>query len=123
MSELTGRVAIVTGGGRGIGRAVALALAHAGATVAVLGRNRLNLDQVRDEVVAAGGVAWAEACDVADVDAVHTAFARIRDRLGPAAILVNNAGVTASVKFAETDNGNLGANHARERDRAVLLLP
>lgn len=104
MSELTGRVAIVTGGGRGIGRAVALALAHAGATVAVLGRNRLNLDQVRDEVVAAGGAAWAEACDVADVDEVHTAFARIRDRLGPAAILVNNAGVTASVKFAETDN-------------------
>ena len=104
MSVLDGRVALVTGGGRGIGRAVALALAASGAAVAVTGRDAARLGAVCDEIAAGGGVALALQCDVAEASAVAQAFARARERLGPIDILVNNAGITASVKFAETDD-------------------
>ena len=104
MSVLDGRIALVTGGGRGIGRAVALALASSGAAVAVTGRDAARLGAVCDEIAAGGGVALALQCDVAEAPAVAQAFARASERLGPIDILVNNAGITASVKFAEMDD-------------------
>jgi len=68
--------ALVTGGGRGIGREIAFALAHAGASVTVLGRNRATLDQA----VAAGAAHFAEVADVADQTAVSAAIAKAAAR-------------------------------------------
>jgi NAD(P)-dependent dehydrogenase (short-subunit alcohol dehydrogenase family) len=104
MSILVGKVALVTGGGRGIGRAVAQLLAEAGAAVAVLGRDMERLDSVRAEIAEQGATALALNCDVTDSNAVNQAFAATHAELGPIDILVNNAGITASVKFAETDD-------------------
>jgi meso-butanediol dehydrogenase / (S,S)-butanediol dehydrogenase / diacetyl reductase len=104
MTGLDGRAAFVTGGGRGIGRAIALALAEAGAAVAVAGRNVAHLEQVAAEIAERGGRALALLCDVADGRAVSEAIAQARVALGPILILVNNAGITASVKFADTDD-------------------
>jgi NAD(P)-dependent dehydrogenase (short-subunit alcohol dehydrogenase family) len=104
MGTLEGKVALVTGGGRGIGRAIALALAGAGAAVVVTGRDMARLEAVRAEIAAGGRPALALGCDVADSGAVAAAFAQARAALGPIDVLVNNAGITASVKFVETDD-------------------
>ncbi|MFT8245485.1 SDR family NAD(P)-dependent oxidoreductase [Roseomonas sp. BN140053] len=95
---LQGRHAIVTGGGRGIGRAVAAALARDGATVTVLGRTEASLR----EAVAAGDAAAAEVADVTDEAALRAAITRAVEQRGPVAILVNNAGGASSQPFART---------------------
>jgi 3-oxoacyl-[acyl-carrier protein] reductase len=94
MASLTGRVAVVTGGSRGIGRAVALALAEAGAAVAV---NYLERATDAETVVAAirgaGGRAMTAAADVSQAAAVSQMMAAVARELGPVDILVNNAGI------------------------------
>jgi 3-hydroxybutyrate dehydrogenase len=90
--------ALVTGGGRGIGREIASALAHGGAAVTVLGRNRKTLD----DAVAAGAAHFAEVADVADQAAVQAAIAEAIRRQ-PIDILVANAGIAESAPFAKSD--------------------
>ncbi|MSP48702.1 MAG: SDR family oxidoreductase [Alphaproteobacteria bacterium] len=104
MPELDGRVALVTGAGRNIGRAIALDLAAAGAAVVVNARsNQAEADAVVAEIAAAGGKAIAYLADVTDADAVQRMTAAATARFGRLDILVNNAAVRAEVPFAELD--------------------
>ena len=90
--------ALVTGGGRGIGRAIASALAHAGATVTVIGRNQATLDQA----VAAGDAHFAGVADVADHVGITAAIADAAKRQ-PVDILIANAGIAESAPFIKSD--------------------
>ncbi len=94
MNELANQVAVVTGAGRGIGRAIALTFAAAGADVACVSRTAENAEKAAGEVRAAGRKAWAYPVDVADVAAVSQAAQKILTDAGRVDILVNNAGVT-----------------------------
>ena len=89
----TPRVAIVTGAAQGIGAATAERLAREGRAVAVLDLKEAEAQKVVDGITAAGGTAIAVGCDVSDPDQVTTAVETVAERLGPPAILVNNAGV------------------------------
>ena len=92
--DLTSRVALVTGASRGIGRAIALALAEAGADVAVNYRSRAaEADAVRDRIRALGRRSLAVAADVSVAADVQRLVAAVRTALGPIDILVNNAGI------------------------------
>lgn len=95
---LDGKLAVVTGGGRGIGWAIAGALAAEGGRVALLGRD---VDELRRRERELPG-ALAVRCDVSDEASVEAAFARVRDEAGDPFVLVNNAGQSAGVAFGDT---------------------
>ena len=92
--SLAGRVALVTGASQGIGRACALKLAAAGATVALAARNQEKLNELANEIAAAGGKATAFALDVGDEEQIKAATKSAIAQLGKIDILVNNAGIT-----------------------------
>ena len=94
MSQLANQIAVVTGAGRGIGRAIALKFAAEGADVVVVSRTAENSEKVAAEIRALGRKAWALAVDVADSAAVSAAADKILADCGKVDILVNNAGVT-----------------------------
>ena len=94
MSQLTNQIAVVTGAGRGIGRAIALKFAAEGADVVCVSRTQENSEKVAAEIRALGRKAWAHAVDVADAAAVSAAAEKILAETGKVDILVNNAGVT-----------------------------
>jgi 3-oxoacyl-[acyl-carrier protein] reductase len=94
MSQLTNQIAVVTGAGRGIGRAIALKFANEGADVVVVSRTQENSEKVAAEIRALGRKAWAHAVDVSDAAAVSAAAEQILAEAGKVDILVNNAGVT-----------------------------
>lgn len=96
---LSGKRAVVTGGGRGIGAAVARALAGEGAAVAVTARSRDEIEGVAEGLRARGRPAHAIVCDVTDLDSVAAMADRARELLGSVDILVNNAGVARSAPF------------------------
>jgi 3-oxoacyl-[acyl-carrier protein] reductase len=102
--EIAGKVAIVTGAGRNIGRAIALALADAGASIVVNARsNRVEAERVAGEITAAGGKALAHVGNVADAKAVEAMVDAAMGRFGRIDILVNNAALRREKSFAEMD--------------------
>ena len=98
--RLDGKVAVVTGATRGIGRGLAAMLSEAGASVAVAGRDLGERNRLADEISAAGGTAWPVRMDVTDLGEIAAAMNGVLDHFGSLDILVNNAG--------------LGANHPAE---------
>jgi 3-hydroxybutyrate dehydrogenase len=94
--SLENRGAVITGGGRGIGAAVAAALAEAGARVVVSARSQDEIDRVAAELRSAGKEAWAVACDVTDPEQVRALEDSAREHLGRVEILINNAGIASS---------------------------
>jgi len=94
MFNLKDKVAIITGASQGIGRDTALALAEAGAKVAVAARNEEKLAALAKEIVAAGGEAFAVKMDVADAEQVKAGFKAVLEKFGRLDILVNNAAIT-----------------------------
>ncbi|MCX6884246.1 MAG: 3-oxoacyl-[acyl-carrier-protein] reductase [Verrucomicrobia bacterium] len=106
MSQLASQVAVVTGAGRGIGRAIALKFAAAGADVVCVSRTAENSERVASEIRALGRKAWAVAVDVADTAAVGSAAEKILAEAGRVDILINNAGVTRDtllMRMSESD--------------------
>src|SRR6266850_2322509 len=97
------RVALITGGGKGIGREIALAFAREGLAVAVGGRNLERVNETAAAVRALGVGALAVELDVTDADAVRAAHARVTAELGAVDVLVNNAGIAESAPFSRTD--------------------
>ena len=93
MAGLQGRIALVTGASQGIGRACALELAKAGATVALAARNEAKLADVAAEIAAAGGQATAFSLDIASEESIKIGAKAILERYGKVEILVNNAGI------------------------------
>ena len=90
---LHSKVAVVTGGGRGIGNAIAARLAEMGATAVICGRSQATLDAAAQRIRSAGGRCQAMACDVAQLASVEALAARVQESFGRTDILVNNAGV------------------------------
>src|SRR5688500_1633165 len=93
MGILEGQVALVTGAGRGFGRAIAERFAAEGAAVALLARSLAQIDEVAQAIRNAGGSAIGVRCDVTDVVSVVNAATKTEQRRGPSDLLVNNAGV------------------------------
>jgi NAD(P)-dependent dehydrogenase (short-subunit alcohol dehydrogenase family) len=119
--DLAGKAALVTGGGRGIGRAVALALARAGAGLVLAGRDQVRLEETASDVRALGGSALLEPMDVADPDSIAEAVPRILGALSAIDILVNNAGIAEAAPLARTDLA-LWTRHLAVNATAPFLL-
>ena len=103
--RLSNKLAFITGGGRGIGRAIALVFAREGASVAVAARTRDEIERVAEEIAEQFGVeAFAVECDVAYAESVKRAFERVNEKFGRRPdILVNNAGIVETAPFIKTD--------------------
>ena len=102
MTRLSGKVALITGGGTGIGRACALQFSREGAKVAVAGRRREPLAAVVAEIHAAGGQAFLAGCDVAKSDQVERTIREVVAQFGALHVLVNNAGILHVGSVEET---------------------
>ena len=100
--QLAGKVAIVTGASRGIGRAISVALAREGATLVLSARSIPDLQETARQVIAAGGVAEIVVTELTEERSIRNLIDATRDKCGRLDILVNNAGVTHSAKLEET---------------------
>jgi NAD(P)-dependent dehydrogenase (short-subunit alcohol dehydrogenase family) len=104
MKDLAGRVVLVTGGGTGIGRAIALGFASQKSRVVVTGRTKTKLDSVVDEISRSNGDAFAQTCDVTQKSQLERLNQDISDRFGSVQILVNNAAIAPAVGFLEMED-------------------
>jgi NAD(P)-dependent dehydrogenase (short-subunit alcohol dehydrogenase family) len=121
MESIEGKVALVTGGGRGIGRAIALGLARAGVHVAVAARSVPEIEAVAAEVAALGRRTHFFPLDVSDRAMIARAPAIVAEKLGPVDILVNNAGIHASAPLQRTDDATWDALLAVDLTAPFLL--
>jgi NAD(P)-dependent dehydrogenase (short-subunit alcohol dehydrogenase family) len=112
---LAGRVAIVTGGGTGLGRAIAVELARAGCAVGIVSRDPEHRQHGLDAVREVGGVAAEASCDIREADQVTAAFDAIESALGPVSLLINNAAANFPVLASATS-----ANAWRAVNRIVV---
>ncbi|MEZ2444088.1 3-oxoacyl-[acyl-carrier protein] reductase [Chitinophaga sp. W3I9] len=103
MESLKGKKALITGGGKGIGRALAVALAQEGVDIALLGRSAGSLEAVAKEISSIGVKAAYATADVSDLLAVNEAVAQLTKELGEPDILINNAGIAAFGNFMELE--------------------
>ncbi|QBY56246.1 SDR family NAD(P)-dependent oxidoreductase [Cupriavidus oxalaticus] len=130
--DLRGKVAVVTGGGRGIGRAIAQALAAHGAAVAVCGRTAGTLADVTDTITIQGAQALAVTADVASDDEIRRLRETVLDRFGQIDILVNNAGIdphyasmehTTAAEWHQILDVNLSGVYRCCRELGAAMLP
>jgi len=103
MESLQGKNAIVTGAGKGLGKAISIALAQEGVNVALIGRTEKDLIDVTEGLKQYNVKTAIAIADVSDIDAVNSAVAKVKAELGAIDILVNNAGVGAFGKFMELE--------------------
>lgn len=101
MQDIKGKVALITGGGRGIGRATAIALAKEGVHVGLVGRTLENLENVKSELAEYDIKVSVQTANVADLNEITSAVEAIKSELGPIDILLNNAGISKFGKFME----------------------
>ena len=126
MQKITDKVALITGAGRGIGRATALALAAEGVHVGLVGRTLENLENVQEELKQYGVKTAVAAANVSDIDEITKAVESIRGELRPIDILLNNAGISKFGSFMEltpeewTNILNVNVNGVYYTTRAVL---
>ncbi|MBT9332964.1 SDR family NAD(P)-dependent oxidoreductase [Paracidobacterium acidisoli] len=99
--DLNGRTAVITGGSRGLGEAMAKALASAGAGIALVARDRSRLEAVREAIAEQGGTAAVFVCDVTREDEVAVLARSVTERFGPPQILINNAGINIRKPLVE----------------------
>jgi NAD(P)-dependent dehydrogenase (short-subunit alcohol dehydrogenase family) len=100
--SLTGQVALITGGGRGIGREIAACLARSGARIALIDRDEVALAEARAAIIAEGGQVLPLLADIAQPEAIKAAFAKALDHFGRLDILVNNAALVRRIPAMET---------------------
>jgi len=103
MTDLTGKTALVTGGGTGIGKGIALALGKLGVKVAICGRRLNPLEKVVEEIISSGGEGFAIQGNVADENDVEKVVSATRNMYGAVDILINNAGIYRDGLIAEHD--------------------
>lgn len=103
MESLKGKKALITGAGKGIGKALALALAQEGVSVALLARTTTDLEKVAEEVTAYGVEAFVVQADVANLDSVNTAAEKVLNSFGAIDILINNAGIGRFGNFMDLE--------------------
>ena len=101
MNSLNGKTALITGAGRGIGRATAIALAKEGVNLGLIGLNMANLEKVAAELEQYDVKISAAAADVSELESVHHAVEHIKSDLGSIDILINNAGTAKFGGFLE----------------------
>lgn len=128
MTRLSGKTAVVTGGGRGLGSAISTALAAEGAHVLVVDRNSEAADVVVARIEAAGGSASAETLDISDREGVTGFGDRVLERYGSIDVLVNNAGIAPRIRPNDSDQAEkwdqvIGVNLTAQWDITVALLP